>query len=372
MFISIILSPFVIPTLIQLKRGDYQLIKDPQNSIENNSGDLVAYFVPDTTIIATWKGWFLFERSAKLAKKIYDSMSGNILEKSVYPGWISLFAIGFAIVLKSFRKRIWPWLILSFSFWIISLGPTLFINGNPYFRGLLPFQILSMVPIFDIIRAPTRFVFLITLGTGMLVATGIAQLAKKYSPSFYKVITLLIVIIIIIEFFPLPTSLTAKDVFISSFYHDLKSDQRNFSILNIPVDFAGATGGGDIYVYAQTIHQKPIIGGYVSREPSYSLETLSKSPFLQAISHSIQYDKSSMLSLTKAGFDDMPNALKRLNVGYVILHKPLLEGFELMRVSKWIERSLGEPIFEDEWIRVYIPPKRIFSSYNDKSKEMAY
>ena len=35
------------------------------------------------------------------------------------------------------------------------------------------------------------------------------------------------------------------------------------------------------------------------------------------------------------------------------LHKSLLEKIEFTRVSKWIERSLGESIFEDGWMRVY-------------------
>ena len=112
------------------------------------------------------------------------------------------------------------------------------------------------------------------------------------------------------------------------------------------------TGGGDIYIYAQTVHQKPIIGGYVSREPSYTLETLYRSPFLKATTRS-SHEESSKLPLTKEGYKDMPRTLELLNTGYVILHKSLLEPEELVRVIKWIEPGIGRPVFEDSWIIIY-------------------
>ena len=178
--IIILMSPLLIPTLIQINRGDYQLSKEPFNSIEDNSGDLVAYFIPDTTL-ASWKGWSLSKSAAKWTGEFNATISGNKLEKSVYPGWISLISIGLAICFKAFRKKAWPWLVLTISFWIISLGPTLFINGKPYLRGLLPYHLFSSIPLFNIMRAPTRFAFFITLGSGMLAAIGIKQLRKNVS-----------------------------------------------------------------------------------------------------------------------------------------------------------------------------------------------
>jgi hypothetical protein len=350
--IGFIMSPFVIPTLIQLNRGDYRLKQEPLNNLEENSGDLIAYFVPDATIIATWKGWFLFERGIQWARKINASLSGNKLEKSVYPGWISWITIGMALGLRNFRKQNWPWILLSIFFWIFTLGPTLFVAGKPYLQGLLPWRIFTMIPVLNIIRGPTRFACFITLGTGMLLAAGIALLKEKYNPRVYKTATILITILIIIEFLPLPTSLTANNVFLSRFYRDLQNDQRNFSILNIPTDFTGATGGGDIYVYTQTIHQKPIIGGHVSREPEYALKTLHESAFLQAVAH--QMDKGDPQSPSDSdGISDMPETLRRLNVGYVIVHKSLLAENEFRRVVMLLEQGMGPHVFEDQWIRVY-------------------
>jgi len=359
--IGSIMSPFVIPTLIQLNRGDYQLKQEPLNNLEENSGDLVAYFVPDATIIATWKGWFLFERGIQWARKINASLSGNKLEKSVYPGWISWITIGMALGLRNFRKRNWPWILLSIFFWIFTLGPTLFVAGKPYLQGLLPWGIFTMIPVLNIIRGPTRFACFITLGTGMLLAAGIALLKEKYNPRVYKTATILITILIIIEFLPLPTSLTANNVFLSKFYRDLQNDQRNFSILNIPTDFTGATGGGDIYVYTQTIHQKPIIGGHVSREPEYALKTLHESAFLQAVA--LQMDKGDPQSpFNNDGVTDMPETLRRLKVGYIIVHKSLLTENEFRRVVMLLEQGIGSHIFEDQWIRVYSASESSFKT----------
>ncbi|MFC1868334.1 hypothetical protein ACFL0H_09395 [Thermodesulfobacteriota bacterium] len=334
-----------------MNRGDYKLIQEPYSTLEENSGDLIAYFIPDTTL-ASWRGWPLSGRFSKWARDVYTSMSGNRLEKSVYPGWISLIAIVLSICLRSFRKRAWPWLVLSLSFWVISLGPTLFINGKPYLKGLLPCRFLNLIPIFDIIRSPTRFSFFVTLGAGILVSIGIAKLRSSYSLRTYKAITFLILIMIIAEFLPSNTLLTPNNIFKSGFYYQIQKDPINSSVLNIPTDFTGETGGGDIYVYAQTIHHKPIIGGYVSREPAYALKTLYMSPFLKAVTRN-DSDENSGLPLTEAGLKKIPETLERLNVGYIILHKPLLELNEFRRVSKWVERGLGRPVFEDEWIHAY-------------------
>ena len=353
LLIFILMSPFFIPALIQIYRGDYQSAKVTLNSIEDNSGDLVSYLIPDTTL-ASWKGWSLSKSAERWMGRFNASISGNKLEKSVYPGWISLISIGLAIFFKAFRKKAWTWLLLALLFWIISLGPTLFVYGKPYLKGLLPYSIFCIIPLFDIIRAPTRFAFFITLGGGMLVAIGISQLRKNFSLRFYRIVTILIIAVTLVEFLPRPTYLTPNNIFISNFYYYLQQDPNEFSILNIPVDFVGATGGGDIYVYAQTIHEKRIIGGHISREPIYALDTLNKSLFLQAITPNT-YDESSGLPLTKAGYKEMPDALKRLNIGYVILHKSILTDNEYWRVIKWIEPGLGRPIFEDEWIRVYSP-----------------
>jgi hypothetical protein len=351
--IIILMSPFFIPALIQINRGDYQSPKEPFNSIEDNSGDLVAYLIPDTTL-APWKGWSLSKSSEKWVGNFNASISGNILEKSVYPGWISLMSIALTIFLKVLRKKAWPWILLAISFWIISLGPTLFVYGKPYLKGLLPYCIFNIIPLYNIMRAPTRFAFFITLGSGMLVAIGIKQFREKISLGSYRILTVLIIAFTLVEFLPTPTYLTPNNIFISNFYYHLQKNSNEFSVLNIPVDFIGATGGGDIYVYAQTIHEKPIIGGYVSREPVYVLATLNESYFLQAITPGTQ-DESSGLPLTEKGYKEMPDTLKRLNIGYVILHKSLLSYDEFLRVIKWIEPGLGRPVFEDEWIRVYSP-----------------
>jgi hypothetical protein len=132
----------------------------------------------------------------------------------------------------------------------------------------------------------------------------------------------------------------------------MAQEPRSCTILNIPVDFAGARGGADVYLFAQTIHQQPIIGGYVSREPSYVFSPLKESSFLQAIQQRA-YEKDQRLQLTEVALADAQTTLSKLNVCYVILHKTILKQEEWKRVVLWIERILGSPSYEDSSIRVY-------------------
>jgi hypothetical protein len=347
-----LLSPFVAPPIIQLNKGDYELTLETSNSNEDNSGDLISYFIPDTTL-ACWQGWSFLTKFAQWAENFNKSIFGNILEKSVYPGWISLVAIGIAFLISDLRKRAWPWLTLALSFWVISLGPTLFINGKPYLRGFMPFRLFEILPVFSIIRAPSRFAFLIPLGAGIILGLTMLQIKKKCNIIIYNFSSIFIIFFILFNYLPLPTQLTPNTIYKSTLYDQIRMDKHQYSILNIPVDFKGASGGGDIYVYAQTIHQKPIVGGYVSREPKYALRTLEESPFLLKMTLA-DYAGNQPLNVSKLGHQEMLETLEQLNVGYIILHKTLLNREHLLFLSQWIEKELGRQIFfEDDWIYAY-------------------
>jgi hypothetical protein len=350
--IGFILAPFTLPGFLQLNRGDYKQIEEPLNNARDNSGDLVSYFVPDTSIIATWKGWFYSEIGTKLANTINRSLSGNKLEKSVYPsliGWLAIFA---GLIFRTIRKQSWAWLALAFIFWLITLGPTLFILGKPYLEGLMPFRFLNSVPLFDNIRGPTRFACFLALGAGLLVATWISYMKERWGPTPQKIMTLVAILVVFLEFFPLPTALSSNRFFHSTYYEDLKNVQKECPILNIPVDFSEAGGGGDVYIYAQTIHQKPIAGGHISRVPTYALKFFEESSVLHSLTSKGEGKLNSPEYTDDSGLK-FREALEHLKVNIVIVNKSFLSVEVLRHLSFWLEKGLGPPVFEDGWIIVH-------------------
>ncbi|MDD5758881.1 MAG: hypothetical protein PHI06_07335 [Desulfobulbaceae bacterium] len=351
LIIAISLAPLTIPIITQLAQGDYESYSEQgYKSLEGNSADLMGYIVPDYTI-AEWRGYDLTQKWRLFANSLRNSLSGNPYEKAVYPGLTSWLFLLIGCLIPEIRKRFWPWLLLALFSFIWTLGPTLYIKGQPYLEGMLPIRFLNALPILKFLRTPTRFAFFIPLSAGILLAATLAHLGKR-SLLLSRTTALIVLGWIVLEFIPTPQVLIPKQIFISSFYNMIRQDPAQYGILNIPADFYGARGGGDIFQYAQTIHQKPIVGGYIARTPTYVSKTRDNSPFIQAVEQH-EYDQDQRLRLSPEGFSDMRGTLKSLNLRYVVVHRPLISGNEWPNVSYWLEKGLGPPIFQDEWIEVY-------------------
>ena len=96
------------------------------------------------------------------------------------------------------RTRIW--LLIAFAGFLLSLGPTLTINALEPTGIPLPYRWLwDHVPGFNAIRAPVRWVVLVSLALSMLTAIGIARLRRHW-------VAPLALLLVLIEFaiFPLP------------------------------------------------------------------------------------------------------------------------------------------------------------------------
>jgi dolichyl-phosphate beta-glucosyltransferase len=348
-----ILSPVVIPILAQIQRGDFRRTTTPSSYeyLEISSGDLASYFVPDFTT-ASWRGWSLSMAGADRRQRLKTSLYGNPFEKAVYPGWISWIALVGVLASTALRRRYWPWAVLALGGFVLTLGPTLYVKGEPYLQGMLPLRFLYHVPILNIIRAPTRFAFFIPLGAGVALAGLIAWLRDRRGTGITVGTTIGCILATCVEFAPNPTPHFPKDLWLSPFYAAIRADADDYSILNIPVDFEEARAGGDIYQYAQVIHQKPIIGGYVSREPDYVFEPLDGSAFLQSVLDR-RHEADPRLRISAAGFADMHRTLREFEVRYVVVHRRFVARSEWEDVNSWLESGLGPSIYEDRWIRVY-------------------
>lgn len=351
LIVGISLAPLTIPIVTQLAKGDYDSYAEQgYKNLEGNSADLSGYFIPDTRI-AEWRGYVLLPGGQKFSTTLSESWSGNPYEKAVFPGTASWIFLLVALCIPEIRKRFWPWIVLALFSFVWTLGPTLYVKGHPYLEGLLPLRILSSIPILNFLRAPTRFSFFIPLSAGMLIAATLALLSRRHH-LLSKNIAITLFFWIILEFIPTSQALIPKPLFVSPFYTFMRQDPEQYGVLNIPADFHGARGGGDIFQYAQTIHEKPIVGGYIARTPTYVFKTRDNSTFIQAVEHH-EYDQDKRLLLSQEGFTDMEKTLQSLNLRYVIVHRPLVSRNEWPRVIRWLESGLGAPVYEDEWIRVY-------------------
>jgi hypothetical protein len=352
---AVIALPAVLPGALELAHGDFA----PRGSgaatgfanLERGGADLTTLFLPDFTN-AEARLWSLGEVTASIATTLRESLTSAFTASSVYPGLGCWLGLGLVVCIRPLRERYWPWAALGGAGLLLALGPTLTVMGEPFLRGALPARLFADVPVLEFVAAVSRYTIVLSLGGAVCAAGVVAHWGARHGARQEQALMIGLVSVTLLEFLPHETESFPNDIFLSRFYEHVRREPGDFAILNVPVDLHGAKGGGDIYLYAQTVHGKKIVGGYVSHTPLYAAAPLDESPFLRALHHR-RYEQDPRLRLPLEALDDLEPTLDRLGVRYVVLHRIELLGAEWKRVNAWLAPKLGSPVWDDRWIRAY-------------------
>jgi len=257
-----------------------------------------------------------------ILKNIYLLFNEDIQATSHYEtySYLGYSVIVLSIFALKFRFRFsWFWVFIGVGSAILSMGPELKIINN--LTGIvMPEKFLyDYFPGWDSFRAPGRFIMMTNLSMAILSAFAINGLMKNnYFPK--KILLLIIIVIsaiIITEMSMIPyPSYTEK---IPQFYEELKNDQEKFVILESPV--SGLSGdyrlnSHPVFAYYQTIHEKPIIGGYESRS-TLDVLTQTNTYFLKKFK---LYDSGNDIIKQKLEEHGI-SILNYYDVKYVVIHK---------------------------------------------------
>jgi hypothetical protein len=265
-------APILIPTLAEASKGYAQ--QPPEETLFYSS-DLVGAFLPNE-LNPIW-GNAIAQRVNAMPP--YMPLK-NPSERVVFLGYsvLALAAIGAWRMRRNRHVRMWAFIAVLM--WAFSLGPLLQVLGKTEFTAFgvnvpLPYLILFKLPLFNIMRTPARLTVLVMLALAILVSFTLTNLlpalarprAASRPPSWAAQLAAAIVIpaIILFEYLsaPFPTVPPGWNVPI---YAQIAKEPGNFALLELPI-----RPFGDYMAY-QTIHGKPIIGGYLSRQPPYPLE----------------------------------------------------------------------------------------------------
>lgn len=212
------------------------------------------------------------------------------------------------------------WGLLSVFFFFVALGPALSVGGRNI--APLPYQLLYFLPFLKGILVPSRLVVFFIFSLIVPAAYGFSVLMGKAKSKVYKAAILIGAIgLILLEYSSIPLPLLDTDV--PMFYKKLAAEAADYAILELP--FALSTSFytlGDInssskLEYFQTVHGKPILGGYISRVPNYVHNYYHKLVGLRyAISPSDSMD-SAAIALEK---DRVREIFSDLKIGYIVIH----------------------------------------------------
>lgn len=181
---------------------------------------------------------------------------------------ISLVAIGvivFAIVRRRFRAPDAWWAFTGLFAWL-SLGPFIRLAGiNTYVPT--PWAMLRYLPVVGAARMPTRMTVLVMMGLSMLLAFAVSHLRQHSRRS--RAVVAAIALLLVFELLPSPRPLYSAEI--PGVYRIVAADPRPIRVITLPFGLKdGLSERGAFsakYQYFQTLHEKALIGGYLSRLP---------------------------------------------------------------------------------------------------------
>lgn len=240
-----LILPFLAGFLVWVPKAIFILLNSraftPNHLPENHSADLLSLLVPNT--YQAISGFFT-----------QPNLVANLAENAVYPGF---FLILLAIYCSNLKYKTNQGLAFtSLLFFVLSLGPILQVNGASYF-SYLPYKLLSKLPFFP--SVPARFAWIGSCLLFILVARNF-----NTSKNFQKII----LVLCFLELLPYPAKTSRLPEF---------NALANISTATAFID----TGDSQASMLRQIIHQKPVVGGFLSRRPKKVLNNYRKNKFLR-------------------------------------------------------------------------------------------
>lgn len=177
------------------------------------------------------------------------------------------------------------WTFLALFFLILCFPKIKFLGNTVIYT---PLSWLHLVPFFNHIRNPSRAVMMVYLFLPMaiFVAMEMVQWKKEWMG---KLVSAIILLVTVVEFSPKTYEKISRTV-VPSHYLELAKNPDIQTIWHIPtgvVDGFRLEGVFDIRnLQQQIVHQKSIIGGYVSRVDSATFEYFAENPILQFANNS--------------------------------------------------------------------------------------
>jgi len=196
---------------------------------------------------------------AHLTHSYWSNLPGSIHESSVHIGLAVLCILIFMWVKrrKFAAQGISLWYLILIFFTIMSLGPVLHIWGweVPFMR--LPYALLEIVfPPLKASGVPVRMMVMTMLSAGVISAMGFKVLFRESLGK--RLLAGLLLMILFIEYLPRPVP--ASKIAIPPYINVLRDLPDAYGVVD-------TTASPGLALYYQTIHEKPIAFGYLSRIP---------------------------------------------------------------------------------------------------------
>ncbi len=286
-----------------------------------------------------------------LVTPIAGRFSGNLAEATVFTGYLPLTLALVAIAkLRATQPWVRFWSFALLVFFLLSLGPFPRILGKGIKVIPLPYQIIMRTPILGNLRVPSRFAIMAMLSLAVLAAFSCRRLFATAGSSVARGgLFLFIAAAITFEYLAIPFATFRPSA--PGIYGQIAKEPGAFTILEIPLGrTSGLTKGiGEFrssFLFNQTVHEKKLVGGHISRVAEAKIRALMSRPLLRKI---LELQGEKLPPDTTAERPDLTplDDLMALGVQYVIVHPP----FGQSPVRDYMERALPvEKVFDENGV----------------------
>ena len=210
------------------------------------------------------------------------------------------------------------WAVLTVMFGLLALGPFIHIAGiNTDIPG--PWALARYLPLVRLARTPARIAIVATLGMSMLFASALCYLGDRW-PQRRRMLLGAVAAVMLFELLPAPRPLYSATV--PRFYERVAQYEGQVRMLELPVGVRDGTSSiGNFSArsqFFQTVHGKPLIGGYLSRVSRRRIDEIRSDPMLAALvtlSEGGALDPSRERALIEQG----PAFIGQTRIGFVVI-----------------------------------------------------
>lgn len=272
------------------------------------------------------------------------ALFGEDLVIVVYVGLVALLAAGLG-VLRARPREAAPWVALGLVFFVLSLGPYLYIDGqHPTFDGRkipLPFlPLFDGLPLLSRVSHPFRFVTGLSLAVGALAALGLARVSRPGARQAALSVTLGGLALLEVGLAsPATLPVPCSDAAIPRASQALRGGRG--AVLDLPMSLPNLERA--VYLWYQTAHGRPVPWGLNEPMPASLLENRLTATLLH-----IEAGAGGALppTLPVLDLELAARALAAQGLGHLVVHEALYPPDKRAAVLALLTGLLGPPVRE--------------------------
>lgn len=204
-----------------------------------------------------------------------------VVRRHLWPG-VSHHARPLPVPLEDSSRLVRQWLVIGVVFFVWALGPHLMAFGHNT-AMILPQTVLRYVPLLNNARTPGRAIVVAYLALSVLTAVGATEWRRKSRAGILAVVA--IAVAVIADYLPAPFPLVSMNH--PALYETLRDRAEKGAVCELPLGLRDGFGERGMFddgvLFYQTIHQRPLVGGFVARLPRHVTAAYETDPLLAGL-----------------------------------------------------------------------------------------